>query len=192
MERETFNQLATLHALDLLDGEGQQRLKSALAEFPELARELGDWSDTAAAIAYSAPSMPLPEQLQERLFERIDRNGLETERSLDLAELQQYAAMVIWEDYQLVPGVKIGAYRIDRTARQMECFLRAEAATVFPNHRHFSDEEILILEGELEVGDRVYRVGDRVAAVAGTAHRPKTQSGCLVFLRTSLDNEILE
>ncbi|WP_404784831.1 cupin domain-containing protein [Altericista sp. CCNU0014] len=93
--------------------------------------------------------------------------------------------------YLSVPGTLLGTLSVDLQKREIQCFVRSWSNASFPKHRHFGDEEIVILEGDLNIGDRSYQPGDRITSVPGTVHQPKTDRGCLLFLRTSLDDELL-
>jgi anti-sigma factor ChrR (cupin superfamily) len=56
---------------------------------------------------------------------------------------------------------------------------------------HAGTEEIIVLEGDLVIGDQVYKPGDRLHSQPGIIHQPQTINGCVIYVRTSLDDEIL-
>lgn len=48
-----------------------------------------------------------------------------------------------------------------------------------------------MLEGDLVIDGELYSSGECIRSVSGSAHQPETYGGCLIFLRTSLDNKVI-
>jgi ChrR Cupin-like domain len=186
MKYEKLCELAAMHALDLLDEADVSALEEVALEFTELEAELIEFRNTVSAFAYSACNMPMVPDLKERLFERIANDT----HSTSIFELQQKASKVMWEPYPL-PGVMLGKLYIDNDKREIACFVRADGAVKFPTHKHAGDEEIVVLQGDLMIDGQVYESGARIFSQPNTIHQPETQNGCLLFLHTSLDDEIL-
>ncbi|NER79093.1 MAG: anti-sigma factor, partial [Leptolyngbya sp. SIO1D8] len=88
-----------------------------------------------------------------------------------------------------VPGVQIAIVHQDERKREIIGFLRAEPGVHYPMHRHAAVEEIYMQEGELVIGDEVYKAGDYIRARPGSKHAPYTISGCQFFFRTSMDDD---
>ena len=66
------------------------------------------------------------------------------------------------------------------------CLLRIAPGTSFPHHNHPIDEECLVLEGSLRIGDVLLRQGDFHVGVSGIEHDAvSTDDGCVCFLRTA-------
>lgn len=150
----------------------------------ELDAELAELQMVVAALAYSAPPVPMAADLKQRLLQRI------ASPDLDLEHLKQQAATVDWQPYAYAAEAMVGTWQMDAQQREVQCFVRAVGPVRFPKHRHAQAEEIIVLEGDLEIDGRLYQSGDRIASAAGTEHQPATQQGCLLFLRTSIDDEI--
>ena len=82
---------------------------------------------------------------------------------------------------------------LNKAKREMSCLVRAEAQAEYPAHRHGGVEEIMMMEGELEMGDRILNVGDYIRSEPGSVHPLAiTPNGCMFFLRTSLDTQVIE
>jgi quercetin dioxygenase-like cupin family protein len=66
--------------------------------------------------------------------------------------------------------------------------LRCAPGAALPPHAHAVDEECLVLEGTLRIGDELLlQPGDFHLARAGTVHGLcSTETGCLVYLRGEL------
>jgi anti-sigma factor ChrR (cupin superfamily) len=55
-------------------------------------------------------------------------------------------------------------------------------------HVHYSDEQTLVIEGDLSFGDLDLRPGDFHVATPSSSHPPgRTVNGCLVHVIMSLD-----
>lgn len=184
MKRHDFSELAALYSLDILDGVQCRAVEDASVDFPDLELELVEFRNAFSAIGYSAPTVPLATDLKARLFARIAEDA-----SHNLAALKQKAANVKWQPYPL-DGVTIGTLHIDSEKREISCFVRSIGAVNFPKHQHAGDEEIVVLEGDLVIDGQKYSSGDRIISHPNTIHQPTTQTGCLLFLKTSLDDEI--
>jgi len=200
MNRQDLSDSAALYAIDALAEDAQTQFEQQLESDPELAAELAAFQSAVSALAYTAPPVAIAPGLRDRLFQRLTAES----RPLDQAELPrpqlpnaavqtllEQANQVTWQPYAFSSGTMLGTLRIDTETNQIHCFVRAEANTRFPLHRHAKDEEIIVLEGDLNINGKLYGSGDRIYSSFGTAHQPKTETGCLIFLRTSLDDEIL-
>jgi hypothetical protein len=165
----------------------------AIAQFPEWEVELAAIQATAANLSYSAPEAPLADGLKQRLFQRIaDESyfGSGKQDTYNIAALTRQAAEISWEPYS-IPGVMVGKLSVDPVKREVAYFLCCTAGIEFPKHKHAGNEEIVILAGDLVLDGKIYTSGEYIYCNPGTVHQPKTQNGCLVFLRTSLDVEII-
>lgn len=72
---ERQQELASLYALDLLEGAERVQFEAALARDPELQKLVGELRQTSAALAHTAPAAEPPAALRERVFASIDRKG---------------------------------------------------------------------------------------------------------------------
>lgn len=82
----------------------------------------------------------------------------------------------------LLPRVKIKVLRDGPDAQSY--LLRLEPGAVLPPHHHPADEECVVLEGEVRLGEVVARAGDYHLAPRGRTHDPiVSETGALLFLR---------
>ena len=181
MKPENFSELAALYVLNILDESDCHLVEEAILEFPELEMELAEFRNTTGAIAYSVPHVPMAADLKERLFQRIN-----SEITI-IETLKEQATQVTWQPY-LIPGIMRGTLNLDEEKREISCFLRCEANIRFPKHQHVGREEIVVLEGDLVIDGELYTSGDRIYSRSNTIHQPETHQGCLLFVKTSLDN----
>jgi anti-sigma factor ChrR (cupin superfamily) len=179
MQYDDLRELTVLDALDLLDEDERRILAENLYEFPELETELMALEDTVAAIAYSAPLVPMAADLKDRLFTQITH-----------APLIVRSHQVNWQPYS-VPGVTVGILHIDDEKREITALVRLEPGLEYPLHQHAGIEEVFMLEGDLVAGGQICYQGDYIRSFPQSTHAPITHEGCLLLVRSSLDDEIL-
>ncbi|MEG3846903.1 cupin domain-containing protein [Microcoleus sp. herbarium19] len=200
---EEFNLLAALQALDTIDESESRALAEKLQESPELQSELDAFQTAVSAIAYTAPLVAVAPDLKNRLFQRIAE--LDSTPALEVSSEQvselssnsnpphfiRRSQEVKWKSFG-VPGISIGRLFADKEKREITCLLRLEPGIQFPLHRHRGVEEIFMLEGDLVVEGEVCYQGDYIRSLPGSTHAPITQGGCLLLVRSSIDNEMLD
>lgn len=91
-------------------------------------------------------------------------------------------------DWQPIwPGVALHVLHDHGEAQSF--LLRLEAGAAIPPHAHEGEELCVVLEGEIELDDTVGRPGTFHLALPGSRHRNlRTRTGCLLYLRASLDH----
>ncbi|UNU23824.1 cupin domain-containing protein [Microcoleus vaginatus] len=201
MPDEEYNILAALQALDILDESERGAFAEKLKESAEIKSELAALESTIAAIAYTVPPVPVAPDLKNRLFQRIAELPPTPAESVNLKPIvtspteHNTPSLIVrsndvkWTSYG-VTGVSFGKLYIDKNKREITCLMRLEPGVTFPMHRHAASEEVLVLEGELIVEGEICHQGDYIRSVPGSTHSPLTQGGCLLLMKTSLDNEM--
>ena len=192
-----FAELAALSALDILTAEESDLLELNYAEHPEFSAERAEFEAVVGAIAYSSPTMPMNNNLKDRLWQRIAENITEQQSDLwallsrSLTELKQKTQGLSWEPIPSMTDAAMATLEVDEAKRQVAFFVRAQAGERFPNHWHAAGEEILVLEGDVVVNERIYTKGSRISSEANTSHEPATINGCLVLCVSSLDDKFI-
>ncbi|HSF74731.1 MAG TPA: cupin domain-containing protein [Microcoleus sp.] len=201
MPDEEYKILAALQALDILDESERGAFAEKLKESPELTSELAALESTIAAIAYTVPPVAVAPDLKNRLFQRIAQLPPTPAASVNLKPIvtspteDNTPSLIVrshdvkWKSYG-VPGVSFGKLYIDKKKREITCLMRLEPGVTFPMHRHAASEEVLVLEGDLIVEGEICHQGDYIRSVPGSTHSPLTEGGCLLLMKTSLDNEM--
>jgi anti-sigma factor ChrR (cupin superfamily) len=86
----------------------------------------------------------------------------------------------------LAAGIDFKLLYIDPERRTRSFLLRMAPDTTLPGHDHAEDEECLVLEGEVQLGDVHVRAGDYHMAPKGLAHGAiYSKTGCLLYLRAA-------
>jgi hypothetical protein len=186
---------AAAYALDIL--EEQAAFEQELASSELLAAEVATFQAAAQDLAYGVPLEPLPQNLQGRLFDRLDRLAARPDDLTDLlkwsvADLAQVARdLPDWAPFPLPTGSEQVIWQVDEAKEQVAFFLRVPTAGALPRHWHATGESILVLAGNFIDDDgTVFEVGDCSVAAANTIHQPSTSIGCLVLGITSIHDKI--
>jgi anti-sigma factor ChrR (cupin superfamily) len=97
-------------------------------------------------------------------------------------------ASLPWRDTPC-PGVRWKKLYFDPASGESAVLLRFEPGASYDAHRHPAGEQYLVLEGELEDGGTTYGPLSYVRHEPGSAHRPRSAGGCLLFvtLREPID-----
>lgn len=82
----------------------------------------------------------------------------------------------------LCAGVSWRKLYFDAASGESAVLLRFAPGACYDAHRHPGGEQYLVLEGELEDGERRYGPLTYVRHAPGSAHRPRSERGALVFV----------
>lgn len=84
----------------------------------------------------------------------------------------------------LLPHVQVKVLHTD--GRYNSILLRMEPGSALPAHFHEDDEECVVMEGEVSIGDVRVKAGDYHLALSGSRHGElRSDTGALLFLRTT-------
>ena len=86
-----------------------------------------------------------------------------------------------WRDTPCA-GVSWKKLRHDAATGESAVLLRFAPGAAYDAHRHPGGEQYLVLEGTLRDGDETWGPGAYVWHQPGSAHRPRSDDGCIVFV----------
>lgn len=133
------------------------------------------------AIGEAIAPQPMPHGVQARLRSRI--------AALATSPPAGTATWRVGDDgwSSGMPGVAMKLLRRDPVAGTQEMLLRLGAGVQVPAHSHSKEEQIIILEGELMLGEHLLRQGDVHVAPPGSWHPVITvERSCLLLLRSEI------
>ena len=78
-------------------------------------------------------------------------------------------------------GIRYRTLRYDRDTGAGTVLLEMAPGTTYGAHRHTAGEDVLVLSGELLVGDERFAAGAHLYSPPGSVHAPRTERGCLLF-----------
>jgi quercetin dioxygenase-like cupin family protein len=85
-----------------------------------------------------------------------------------------------------IDGVEISLLCTEPTHHIMTALVRMASGARLPRHRHVTDEQFYMLEGDGHVQGQILQAGDYYLAPAGTVHDVTyTDGGCLFLLLAS-------
>jgi anti-sigma factor ChrR (cupin superfamily) len=88
-------------------------------------------------------------------------------------------------------GVQWKKLFFDPASGESAVLLRFEPGASYGAHRHPAGEQYLVLEGSLEDGAASYAKGAYVRHAPGSAHRPSSREGCVLFVALPAPIEIV-
>jgi len=84
-------------------------------------------------------------------------------------------------------GVEVKVLRMDRDRKDQTVLIRMQPGSVVVGHRHTQEEECLVLEGEVYIGDYRLSAGDMHVARPGAVHEPiRAPHGALLLIRSEM------
>lgn len=127
------------------------------------------------------PAPPRKAALLARIIERVQRGEVPEEiHYQNTVTIRSTSG----EWSKLAPGVHMKRLHRDGAARSF--LLRLEPGSALPVHRHDADEECLVLEGEVFLGELRVAAGDYHLARGGTMHgQISSPRGALLFIRSA-------
>jgi len=116
--------------------------------------------------------------LHDRIMQRIGAGPPAGTSTMRAAEMR-------WID--VGPGVEVKVLRVDHERRDQTVLIRMQPGAVVVGHRHTQDEECLILEGEVLIGEHRLLQGDMHVAKPGAVHPPiRAPDGALLLIRSEM------
>ena len=194
---EETQALAALYALGSLDGDEKARFEQHLRDGCTVCeQEVRKLSGVVEELSLSAPPAEPSSGTRERLLASLDREAGSATKSTSLSTLMPQGVLLIarpsdmsWEE--VVPGIRRKLLFVDEERHYNTALVRVEAGTRYPSHRHADVEELMVLEGDLNVHGVSMRAGDYCRAEPDTVHQETfSESGCLLLLLTSQRDQV--
>lgn len=206
---ESTRDRTALYALGSMDAAEAGKYEAHLAVCEACREEVRSLRSVCDSLSHLALSVPPPKELKGRLMERIRAGaGGDAHANASDSPTQTWKSWVPdttpagltlvpggdgdWEPTG-VAGVDARKLFLDAANDRVTMLVRMAPKTSYPAHRHSGFEECYVLEGDLLVGDYRMRAGDYQRAGGGSLHGVQsTEAGCLLFIVSSLHDEILE
>ena len=91
----------------------------------------------------------------------------------------------VWET--MGPGIQFKVLHIEPATHTRSLLIRMQPGSRVPVHAHTQEEHCLVIDGEVTIGEHVFRSGDWHVAMPGTTHSNfSTKTGCLIFIRAEI------
>jgi quercetin dioxygenase-like cupin family protein len=83
--------------------------------------------------------------------------------------------------------VQVKVLRMNRERQDQTVLIRMQPGAIVVGHRHSQEEECLILEGEVFIGEHRLMQGDMHVARPGAVHSPiRAPGGALLLIRSEM------
>ena len=171
--------LAGEYVLGTLQGEARRRFEERLNSDPLVAGAVLAWEQRFA------PLLGTPDDGEplDHLWEDIEAQLGDEPGSGEIVTVHD--AEGEWQS--LGPGVEAKVLHIDRASNMQSLLLRMAAGSRFPGHQHPSDEECMMLSGDLTFGELTLRAGDYHRMPRGVPHAEGvSQEGAVLFIRAQI------
>lgn len=179
MSDDDLDVLAGEYVLGTLDAAARQRFEARIAVDDAAAGAVLAWEERLSPLAGRTDEVKPPPTVWTAIRRRIaDAPAPDGTRTIR-------AEAGNWEPHS--PGVTMKRLHVDETAGMRSFLLCMAPGAVVASHDHPADEECLVLEGELVVGDLTLRAGDYHLAPKGVPHAAlEAPAGALLFIRAAL------
>jgi anti-sigma factor ChrR (cupin superfamily) len=203
MITEQQQEQASLYVLGALTGAEQEVFGAELRGNTELRDFVFTLQHTTALLAMASPFVRPPRELKDKVVRRIETaadlvNQPATQPPgvavASLAGLRFLSAddTVGWKQLP-VRGAWIKLLSIDRERGYAVLLGKLEAGVRYPAHMNVGPEDLYMLTGDLQVGDRTLRVGDFHHADAGSSHAENySVVGCTLLAVLTSDHPLVE
>lgn len=203
---------AAAHAIGGLDAGEARDMEQHLAACAPCREEVETLRAVAGQLALLAPGAAPPAGLRARLVERLRATSQGGLRPVPAAAQEPPAqAWKAWRadtpaldgltyvardatgwQQTVFEGVQARRLFVDEANDRVTMLVRMAPGSSYPAHVHGGAEECYVLEGDLQVGDLRMGAGDYQRAERGVSHPVQaTRNGCLLFLVSSLHDELL-
>ena len=186
-----LKELAALHAAGALDGTEVEAFARLLEASADARREATAFAAVTEALARSLRKGPQPSTgLRERILREAQRHKAQAAMLAHLESLQpkplgglaflKAAGEGGWLPLR-VPGAAVKVLSFDPASRHAVLLGKLEPGARYPAHVHQRPEDLVMLSGDLHVGDEVLRPGDFHHAEAGSSHGVNwSEQGCVL------------
>jgi anti-sigma factor ChrR (cupin superfamily) len=193
MTKDQQQEQASLYVLGALSAEEAQAFEVALRSDAELRALVRGLQRTAGLVAMASPQVAAPAELKEKVLRRVE--GVSPKKRPALLAGFNFVGADNRKGWKELPvrGAWIKLLSIERERGYAVLLGRLEPGVRYPAHEHLAAEEIYILTGDLNIGDRSLGPGDFHHADAGTSHGVNySVEGCTLLAVLPAEHELVQ
>ena len=203
MITEQQQEQASLYVLGALTGAEHEAFGVELRASAELREFVFTLQQTAGLLAMATPFLRPPRGLKDTVLRRIETAASQANRPAtqhpgvavaSLAGLRFLSGddRVGWKQLP-VPGAWIKLLSIERERGYAVLLGKLEPGVRYPAHMNVGPEDLYVLTGDLQVGDRTMRAGDFHHADAGSLHGENySVEGCTLLAVLTSDHPLVD
>ena len=134
----------------------------------------------AARMAEAVREAPLDPMAERFMKSRLMTRVRDHERGAVTSTVRPEAG--VWEKFS--PRIKMKVLRREADGSSMSYLLKLEPGAFLVPHKHHIDEECVVLEGEVMIGEERVGPGTYHLAPRGMVHQPiRSEHGAILFIR---------
>ena len=198
-ENNTNESSVALSAIGALNEEESRALEGRLFSGEIDCADMRAHGETIVALCEDiAAVMPAPRRaLKQSILGAVAELERQREASEQQADPEQELAHVILradegEWAEMLPGVRVRILFENPTSGRTTYLARLEPGASYPDHRHHSEEEVLVLEGELYLSGQALHAGDYSVSIPNSMHHDThSRTGCLCLVTSQMNDEFL-
>jgi hypothetical protein len=167
--------LAVEYVLGLSRGDARRQIEEQMNSDAGMRSCVERWQEHFCGLDREAGQSP-PKELFEIVLARIDSEGTQLPGSVTVRGEEAGWA-------PLSEGVSCRLLREETNTGRQSMLIRMQPGAVYQPHPHDTDEECLVVEGDLSLGNLELHAGDFHVAFKGTLHPAShTVTGCLLHI----------
>ena len=196
MITEQQQEQASLYVAGALPADERQTFEAGLRGDGELRDFVRDLQRTASSLAMSAPAVPLPPGLKDKVLRRIESVEKLTVpvNAPEVFMGHRFVAGATQSDWKQLPlpGAWIKLLSLERERGYAVLLGKLDPGVRYPAHTNVGPEDFYILTGDLHIGDRKLNAGDFHHADAGSLHGENySVEGCTLLAVLTLDDPLV-
>lgn len=188
---DRYREMLPLYALRALASNEMDEITQAIEEGALPISMVDSTLAASAAVAeLLAEGMPAPRKsLKNAIMAAVESDSAPTPPT----EREQVFVMESDGEWvEMLPGISIKVLWRDPSSEQITFLARLAPGASYPHHRHRGVEECLVIEGDLGIDGATLGPGEFTVAFEGNIHRrTSTEVGCLLLLRSPMNDEVL-
>ncbi len=190
--KDEIRQWAAIHLAGSTGEVSSEDLERLLAgEFSPEVEEMADLADLVAeVIAAESPMAVAPDGIKEKLMADL---GIQPDPDQMPSIAEGFSFVQAGDEKDWTPLPVAGAFfkllSMDQSRGYAVVLGKLEPGTRYPAHDHIGPESILVLSGDLWIGDREMTAGDFHSAAAGTRHDVNSsRQGCTILAVLTIED----
>lgn len=193
MKDDRLTELAVAFSSGNITAEERSELMAALASAtPSARQEAAELVDAAAAVSLLIPPEQPSASLKQKILSRTRKQQrASTPLTAPLSFMPQ-ASESGWLPMK-VPGAYVKLLSANQERGYAVALGKLDANTSYPAHVHKGAEDVLVLSGDLWIGNTRLQAGDFHHAEPGSEHDiNRSETGCTILIVLTLEDLMLQ
>lgn len=189
MKEDRLTELAVAFSSGNITPDERGELMAALAGASASTRqEIAELVDAAAAVSLLIPAEAPSASLKQKILSRTRKQQRTNPPLMELLSFMPQAAEMGWQATK-IPGAYFKLLSANKERGYAVALGKLDPNSSYPAHAHKGAEDLLILSGDLWIGDERLQAGDFHHAEPGSEHGVNhSESGCTILIVLALED----